>query len=179
MSEACILAHLETNVPPRARHWSLPDPDQSLSDRSGHRPALLPPGQPVFSRRTLRKAREVPMVQMGKLRLREAESLNQGVQTHPPRSRSACGASVSHESGSRVTVCPWGQCREGAAHRGGSGSPRQGERDAADQGPFSPGPPAAPPCPQNSQVSCPGWGAGPLLLRPTGVENCSPAAGSH
>lgn len=83
MSEVCILAHLEANVPPRARRWSLPNPDQSLSDRSRHRPALLPPGQPVFSRRTLRKACEVPMVQMGKLRLREAELLNQGVQTPP------------------------------------------------------------------------------------------------
>ena len=123
MSEVCILAHLEANVPPRARLWSLPDPDQSLSDRSGGRPAVLPPGQPVFSRRTLRKAREVPMVQMGKPRLREAELLNQGVQTPPPRSRPACGASVSHESGTRVSVCPWGQCREGQPTGAALGAP--------------------------------------------------------
>ena len=48
VSEVCILAHLEANVPPRVRRWSLPDPDQSLSDRRGLRPALLPPGQPAF-----------------------------------------------------------------------------------------------------------------------------------
>ena len=78
-----------------------------------------------------------------------------------------------HGSGTRVSFCPCGQCSEGAAAWGWHWEPAAGSegQSGAEVPSLQDAVPHRPLCPQNSQLSCLGWEARPLLLRPAGVEN--------
>lgn len=80
---------------------------------------------------------------------------------------------LCHEPGTRVSLCPCGQCSEGAATWGWHWEPGAGSegQSGAEVPSLQDAVLPLPLCPQNSQLSCLGWEARPLLFRPAGVEN--------
>lgn len=143
---------------------------------SGHGPGTLPSGQRWFSpiESSGEKPDEARVVQMSNLRLREAEASSAKVcRPHPAQEQGPFAVAPCLPVGDKSPgVCPWDQCREGTAGALGAPAGRGGWSRA--RGPSPQVPPAAQPCPQNSQVSCLERGGRAAAARPTGWETAAP-----